>query len=143
MGEQEVAAYAELHRFVFESSSMTSEWRARALRTPQYQSDLDLVISAPDGSLAAFCVGWFDPNCHVGQIEPIGVHPRFRRHGLARILLLTMLHRFKWHGAISAFIEPFSENTPIHRASEAVGFQHIHTIHRLGKWVNLPVGGDK
>lgn len=136
MGEQEVADYAELHRLAFESSSMTSEWRARSLRTPQYRSDLDLVISAPDGSLAAFCVGWFDQDRHMAQIEPIGVHPRFRRHGLAHTLLLTMLHRFKLHGATSAFIEPFSDNTPIHRASEAVGFQRVHTIHRLGKWVN-------
>jgi mycothiol synthase len=139
MGEQEVASYIELHRLAFESSSMTSAWRVRSLRTPQYRSDLDLVISTPDGSLVAFCVGWFDPDRHVAQIEPIGVHPRFRRHGLARTLLLTMLHRFKLHGATSAFIEPFSDNAPIHRASEAVGFQRIHTIHRMGKWVNQPV----
>ncbi|EFH82907.1 GCN5-related N-acetyltransferase [Ktedonobacter racemifer DSM 44963] len=139
MGEQEVADYAELHRLAFESASMTSEWRARSLCTPQYRSDLDLVICAPDGLLAAFCVGWYDPGRHVAQIEPIGVHPRFRRHGLARTLLLTMLHRFKLYGATSAFIEPFSANMPIHRASEAVGFQRVHTIHRLGKWVNQPV----
>jgi hypothetical protein len=50
-----------------------------------------------------------------------------------------MLHRFKAYGATSAFIEPFLDNAPIHRASEAVGFQQVHTIHRLGKWVNLPV----
>lgn len=136
MGEQEVAGYVELHRLAFESASMTSEWRARSLRTPQYLSDLDLVICAPDGSLAAFCVGWFDQDRRVAQIEPIGVHPRFRRLGLAYTLLRTMLHRFKLHGATSAFIEPFSDNMPIHRASEAAGFQRVHTIHRLGKRVN-------
>lgn len=138
MGEQEVATYAELHRLAFESASMTPEWRARTLRTPQYRPDLDLVISAPDGSLVGFCVGWFDPQRQAAHIEPIGVHPRYRRHGLARTLLLTMLHRFKLYGATSAFIEPFSSNTPIHRTVETVGFQRIHTIRRLGKWANAP-----
>jgi hypothetical protein len=55
-GEQEAAAYAELHRAAFESTSMTSEWRARTIRMPQYRPELDLVVSAPDGSLAGFCV---------------------------------------------------------------------------------------
>src|SRR6185312_3886491 len=45
-GEQEAAAYAETHRAAFQSDSMTTEWRARTLRTPQYLPDLDLVISA-------------------------------------------------------------------------------------------------
>lgn len=139
LGEQEVAGYAELHRFAFESASMASEWRAHSLRAPHYRSDLDLVICASDGSLAAFCVGWFDQDRRVAQIEPIGVHPDFRRRGLARALFLEMLHRFRAHGATSACIEPFSENVPIHRASEAVGFQRVHTIHRLGKWINQPV----
>lgn len=139
LGTQEAATYAELHRTAFNSHSMTFEWRARTLRIQEYRPELDLVISAPDGSLAGFCVGWFDPDRRVAQIEPIGVHPRFHRHGLARTLLLTMLHRFKAHGATSAFIEPFLDNAPIHRTSEAVGFQQVHTIHRLGKWVNQPV----
>ncbi len=138
MGAQETAAYAELHRTAFGTTSMTPEWRARTLRTQEYRPELDLVISAPDGSLAAFCVGWFDPDRRAAQIEPIGVHPRFHRRGLARTLLLAMLHRFKAHGATSAFIEPFLDNLPIHRACEAVGFQQVHTIQRLGKWIKQP-----
>lgn len=140
-GEQEAAAYSELHRAAFESASMTPRWRGRTLRMPQYRPELDLVVAAPCGELAAFCVGWFDPERQLAQIEPIGVHPRFRRRGLARVLLLEMLHRFKAHGATSAFIEPFSDNTHIHRASESVGFQRVHTVHARGKWVNQPAPG--
>ncbi len=135
-GEQETAAYSELHRVTFESTSMTPQWRARTLRMPRYRPELDLVIVAPDGALAAFCVGWFDAERQLAHVEPIGVHPRFRRRGLARVVLLEMLHRFKAHGATSAFTEPFSHNIPIHRVNESVGFQRVHTAHPQGKWVN-------
>ncbi|MEO9085548.1 MAG: GNAT family N-acetyltransferase [Ktedonobacteraceae bacterium] len=134
-GAQETAAYAEVHRAAFESTSMTPEWRARTIRMPQYRSELDLVVTAPDGSLAGFCIGWLVPERRVAQIEPIGVHPRFQRLGLGRILLLEMLRRFKAQGASSAIIEPYTGNAPIHRACEAVGFQQAHTIRSKGKWL--------
>lgn len=127
-GEQEVAAYTELHRAAFESTSMTPAWRIRTLRMPSYLPDLDLVISAPDGSLAGFCVGWFDPAHLVAQVEPIGVHPRFHRLGLGRILLLEMLRRFKKHGANSAIVETDGDRISARSAYESVGFQQIHTI---------------
>lgn len=136
-GEQEVTAYAELHRAAFKSASMTPEWRARTLRMPKYRPELDLVISAPDGSLAAFCIGWLAPARSAAQIEPIGVHPRFQGRGLGRILFLEMLHRFQALGATYACVEPSSENLPMHRACQAVGFQQAHLIRRRGKWVNI------
>jgi ribosomal protein S18 acetylase RimI-like enzyme len=138
-GEQEAAAYAELHRAAFESTSMTPEWRARTIRMPQYRPELDLVVCAPDGSLAGFCVGWFEPARNVAQVEPLGVHPRFHQLGLGRVLLLEMLRRFKEHGAESAFVETDLDRTPARRAYESVGFQQVHTIRRKGKWVNQPV----
>lgn len=136
MGEQEVAPYVELHRAAFESTSMTPEWRARTIRVPQYRPELDLVICAPDGSLAGFCVGWLEPSRSLAQIEPIGVHPRFHQHGLGRVLLLEMLHRFKEHGASSAIVETNLDRAPARRAYETVGFQQTHTICRKGKWLN-------
>ena len=138
-GEQEAAAYSELHRAAFKSTSMTPQWRARTLRMPQYRPELDLVAVAPGGELVGFCVGWFDAERLVAEVEPIGVHPRFRLRGLARVLLLEMLHRFKAQGATSASIESFIDNLPIHRVSESVGFQRIHTIRSQGKWVNQPM----
>lgn len=136
MGEQEAAACAELQRAAFESTSMTAEWRARAIRTPQYRPELDLVIGSPDGALAGFCVGWFEPARRIAQIEPIGVHPRFQQLGLGRILLLEMLHRFKAHGADCAILETNIDRAPARHAYESVGFQQIHTIRRRGKWVD-------
>ena len=47
-GEDEVEDYVQLHRAVFESKSMTTEWRSRTLRRPEYEADLDLVAVAPE-----------------------------------------------------------------------------------------------
>lgn len=138
-GEQEVVAYTEVHRAAFESISMTPEWRARTLHMPTYRPELDLVISAPDGSLVGFCVGWFDPSRKIAQIEPIGVHSRFHKLGLGRILLLEILRRFKEHGANSAIVETDVDRTPARRAYESVGFQLVHTIPCRGKWLSYPV----
>jgi mycothiol synthase len=138
-GEQEVAAYTEVHRAAFESTSMTPEWRARTIRTPQYRPEFDLVVTAPDGSFAGFCVGWFVPERRIAQIEPLGVHPRFHQRGLGRILLLEILRRFKEHGANSAVVETDVDRTSARRAYKSVGFQQVHTIPCKGKWLNQSV----
>lgn len=136
-GEAEADAYAALHRAAFESASMTAEWRRRTLQMPQYRTDLDLVIAAPDGSLAGFCVGWYAPTRRVAQVEPIGVHPRYQRLGLARVLLLEMLHRFKSIGAERAMLETNLERGPARRAYASVGFQQTHTVRRAETWVSV------
>ncbi len=137
-GAAEAAAYAEVHRAAFESDSMTPEWRARTLRMPQHRPELDLVVEAPDGSLAGFCVGWLDSARRVAQIEPLGVHPRFHRLGLGRILLLEMLRRFKAHGAGYALVETNLGRSAARRAYESAGFEQVHTVARKEKWVNPP-----
>lgn len=135
-GESEADAYAELHRAAFESTSMTGNWRRRTLQMSAYRSDLDLVVAAPDGALAAFCVGWYAPTRGLAQVEPMGVHPRYQRLGLARVLLLEVLHRFKAIGATRAILETNVERTPARRAYASVGFQQRHTVRRAEKWVS-------
>ena len=135
-GEQEVNAYAELHRAAFDSTSMTPDWRARTLRMPHYRPELDLVVAAPDGTLAGFCVGWFNEERQIGQIEPMGVHPRFQKLGIGRALLFEILRRFKEHGAAYALVETEVDRFAAQRAYESVGFRPVHTIRAKGKWVN-------
>src|SRR5579872_744353 len=137
-GEQEVSGYVELHRAAFESTSMTCDWRLRTLHMPQYQPELDIVAVAPDGSLAGFCVGWLNAERYTGQVEPLGVHPRFHHMGIGRALLLESLRRFKAHGANSVLVETESDRNIARNAYEAVGFQPIHTIFRKGRWVTEP-----
>lgn len=131
----EAEAYTVLHRAAFESTSMTADWRTRTLFAPRHASDFDRVVVAPDGTLAGFCVAWFDEQRHVGQIEPIGVLPAFHHMGLARALLFDMFRRFQQRGAQHIYVETEDDRGPARAAYEAVGFQIKHRLWKLGKYV--------
>ena len=129
--ESEVGAYVQLHRAVFESKSMTAEWRSRVLRQPEYRADLDLVAAAPDGRLAAFCVGWLgndaDGRC-LGQIEPLGVHEDFRNLGLGRAILCEGLRRLYSRGADKVYVETDKYRNAALGLYEGVGFRSIRDV---------------
>ncbi len=50
--------------------------------THLYRPELDLVVEAVDGTLAASCIAWYDPLTGCAEIEPMGVVPQHRRRGL-------------------------------------------------------------
>lgn len=124
-GASEVEAYVRLQRAVFETETMTTEWRARTLRCPEYHADLDLVAVAPDGRLAAFCVCWCDRDAdgkRTGQIEPLGVHKDFRQLGLGRAILLEGLRRLYACGADTVCVETDNYRDAALELYEGVGF---------------------
>ena len=55
-GEHEVDALVALHRAAFGTEAMTVEERLAMMRAPDYDAALDLVVVAPDGQLAAYCM---------------------------------------------------------------------------------------
>ena len=124
-GLSEVAAYVDLHQTVFESKSMRVEWRTRTLQQSAYRPDLDLVVVAPDGRLAAFCVGWLHQGVdgNRGQIEPMGVHPDFRSLGLGRAILSEGLRRLYAQGAQEVFVETDNYRDAAFALYESVGFR--------------------
>jgi ribosomal protein S18 acetylase RimI-like enzyme len=132
-GATEVDAYVALHRAAFASTAMTADWRARTLRMPQYVPALDLVAVAADGALASFCVCWLDAARRLGQIEPLGVHPTYQRHGLGRALLLEAFARLRAHGATTVIVETESDRLPARQAYAAAGFEIAHRVARKGR----------
>lgn len=131
-GEMEIDVYVDLHRAVFESNSMTPEWRRRTLARPEYRADLDLVAVAPDGWLAAFCVCWLNSESTAGittgQVEPLGVHADFRKLGLGRSILSEGLGRLQELGALSMSVETDNYRGEAFLLYESVGFrtaQHV------------------
>jgi mycothiol synthase len=102
------------------------EWRARTLHMPLYIPELDIVAVAPDGRLAAFCVGWALPDQTEAQVEPPGVHPDFQHLGLGRAVLLEGLRRMQMIGARHAHVETYSVNDPARGLYESVGFRVAH-----------------
>lgn len=125
-GAAEVPAYVDLHRAVFESKSMTVEWRARTLQRPAYRPDLDLLAVAPDGRPAGFCILWLDGE--TGQVEPLGVHADFRRLGLGRALLAEGLRRLHAAGAREVYVETDNYRDAALETYEAAGFRLVEEV---------------
>ncbi len=127
-GLSEVPAYVALHRAVFESTTMTEAWRARTLLHPDYQPDLDIVVEAPDGRLAAFCICWFDAGTRVGRVEPLGCHKDFRRYALGRVALSEGLRRLQSRGAERIYLETDRGRKTALRLYESFDFQVIQNV---------------
>ena len=131
-GQQEVAAYVELHRLAFGTENMTEAWRRRVLMRQEYKPELDLVVEAPDGRLAAFCVGWFDPVGRAGrpegQIEPMGVREEYRGLGLGRAILGECLRGLRALGAGQIWVETDNFRDAAMGLYEAAGFQVVEKV---------------
>jgi len=130
-GPGEVEAYVELHRSVFETKNMTVEWRLRTLSHPDYVPDLDLVVAAPDGRLAAFCIGWLNrrpASKPSGQIEPLGCHKDFRKYALGRVALSECLRRLQACGMQKIHVETDNYRNTAIALYRSVGFRVIRNI---------------
>ena len=122
-GEGEVEDLAALHRAAFGTQHMTAEGRLAIMRAPGYIPELDWVAVAPSGELAAFCIcGFEDETRQVGYTDPIGTHPRYQRLGLARALVCAGLQELQHRGARTVRLGTSSENLPMQRLAESLGF---------------------
>lgn len=125
-GEKEVPAYVHLHQTVFGSKNMRLEWRTRFLQQPHYHPDLDIVVQAPEGTLAAFCIGWIMEDNHgnlQGQIEPLGCHPDFRHYALGRVALCEVIDRLIKMGVETISVETDNYRDTAFRLYQSVGFE--------------------
>ena len=125
-GESEVPALVALHRAAFGTENMTGEERIAIMRVPTYEPDLDLVLVAPNGELAAFCVcGMEDAENGVGYTDPIGVHPRYQKLGLGKTVVTAGLIALKERGAKKVTLGTSSENEAMQRLAESLGFRIV------------------
>ncbi len=85
-GVDEAGAIADVHSAGF-GSAWTPELYRRVMESPGYAPDRELLVEAPDGSLAGFCVTWPDEINRVGYFEPVAVHPDHRRLRLGSALM--------------------------------------------------------
>jgi len=124
-GAPEVEAYVAMHRDAWSDrrpSSYTVEAHRRVMAMPGYERELNPVVVAPDGVLAASCVCWLDRRTRTAEIEPLGTRPAFRRRGLGRALVLEALRRMRAHGATRALVYGVSGNEPARRLYLSTGF---------------------
>jgi ribosomal protein S18 acetylase RimI-like enzyme len=93
-----------IHRVVWEPSRVTEESYANVMAAWPYRADLDCVVEATDGSFAAYCLAWLDPDNGVGELEPVGTHPDHRRRRLASAVCRFAQRRLREEGAERAIV---------------------------------------
>jgi ribosomal protein S18 acetylase RimI-like enzyme len=127
----DLEARVELHRIVWAPSRVTVESYTKLQTVWPYRADLDCVVEAPDGSLVAYCLAWLDDANRVGELEPVGTHPDYRRRGLASAVCRFALRRLREEGAERAIVYslPDSEATALY---ESIGLrQHDRSVELL------------
>ncbi len=66
---------------------------------------------------------WVDPLTKVGQFEPVGTAPDFRRQGLAQAVLHEGLRRMQQRGAERAIVIVEAAEEAARQLYAAVGFE--------------------
>jgi mycothiol synthase len=133
-GEPEAETWVELHRAAHGTEKMTVEYKLAMMRTPYYDTAMDLVAVSPDGILAAYCVCFINieenalTGLGIGHTDPIATHPDFQRRGLSKALMLTGLSLLKERAMHTACLGTSSDNIAMQRTAEAVGFRITRNI---------------
>jgi ribosomal protein S18 acetylase RimI-like enzyme len=123
VGEDDVPERVSIHREVWAPSRVTESSYAQVRAQWPYRESLDCVVEAPDGRFAAYCLCWPDDANRVGEFEPVGVRPEFRRRGLGAAACTFALGRLYEEGGRQAIVYCASE--PACKLYESLGFR-IH-----------------
>ena len=126
LGSELDDAYVELHRAAWSTWAPSTYDRAMhdvVTAMPDFDRALVPIVVAPDGRLAASCIGWFDPRTRTAEIEPLGTRPEFRQLGLARAVVDEVVRRSARRGAKTVVVWGVSANPVAVRLYESAGFR--------------------
>jgi ribosomal protein S18 acetylase RimI-like enzyme len=117
----------EVHRAAWLPSKLTLDTYRRLMVTWPYREVFDIVAVAPDGTFAACCIGWLDPDTRSAEIEPVGTHPGYRRQGLAQAVVAECIERLGVAGCEEVVIKPRGDDAyPVPRQVYAgLGFETV------------------
>jgi ribosomal protein S18 acetylase RimI-like enzyme len=129
-GDADAARWVAVHKTAFTGSRFDVARRLHLTSVPPHRPELDLAVEAPDGSFAAYCLGWYDEQNKTGEFEPVGASPEHRRRGLAAAVSIAVLHGFLAAGAQRAIVNARGDaDYPApRRLYESLGFrEHTRT----------------
>jgi mycothiol synthase len=143
-GHNEAEAWVEMFNLSFVDHPNHSPWKVdqvlHYLDEPIYQSNLNLVAAAPDGTLAGFCWMLVNPEDNartgrkVGEIDVLGTRRGYRKLGLGRALLLEGMRRLQQAGMEAVQLGVAANNpTGALKLYESAGFQARSTWILFGK----------
>ncbi len=124
-GAAEFAERVAIHREVWRPSKVTLDAYRRLRTAPGYSPELDLVVVAPDGAFAAYCLCWLDSANACGEFEPVGMRAAYRGWGLGKALMLEGLRRLRACGAKTAIVYSVGDNEAAVRLYQSAGFQPV------------------
>jgi ribosomal protein S18 acetylase RimI-like enzyme len=82
----------------FPNTTLNEEKYFSTFKAPSYNPELDISIVGPGGLQVAYCMGWVNARTKQGVIEPVGVHSRYRRQGLATSVITECFIRMQDKG---------------------------------------------
>lgn len=127
-----------VHQAAWGSSKFTGEVYTHTRANWPYRADLDVGVVGPDDRWAAYTIAWFDENARIGELEPVGTVPEFRRRGLGAAACLSALHRLRDAGATSCIVVAVTDpnNQGPRKLYESIGFKvaaRVQTFRRANK----------
>jgi len=125
IGVEDAAALAEVHNAAF-GSIWTPDLYQKVMESPGYDPERELVIQAPDGSFAAFCIIWFDHLNQMGLFEPVGTHKNHRRRGFGRGIMQYGMQKMTAVGMKFASVAHFGNNDAARGLYQNLGFKPWH-----------------
>jgi len=82
------ASWRAFHPDEPDSEYQGSDWYLSNIAAqPLYRPELDLVVAAPNGQIAAFTTIWVDEVTNTACFEPVGTAPEYQRRGLGKALM--------------------------------------------------------
>lgn len=131
-GVDEADKLADVHAGAF-GSSWTPEEYATLMQSPGYDVEREIVVVAPDGRFAAFCIYWLDTVNRIGLFEPVGTHHDFQRMGLGRALMYETMRRMQSAGMQFAEINYYLDNNASSGLYQTIGFEPLYSIYSYNK----------
>jgi ribosomal protein S18 acetylase RimI-like enzyme len=128
--------YIALHRAAWSThapSSYRRELHDVVTAMPDFRRDMVPIVVAPDGTLAASCIGWIDVPSRSAEIEPLGTHPEHRRLGLATALVHEVARRARERGVRSIMVWGSHNNRAAIQTYTSAGHEPYRTVHELRK----------
>lgn len=126
-------ALAVVHSGAFGSNWIPEIYRDEVMDRPGYAPEHEMIVVAPDGRFAAFCVYWLDTVNKVGLFEPVGTHEDFQRRGLSRALLNHTLALMRAQGMEAAEIGHETDNPASSNLYASLGFKFYQHVWRYSR----------
>jgi ribosomal protein S18 acetylase RimI-like enzyme len=126
--ENEIQEWLDLHLAANPGGQLDEEYRRAMMVAPNYNPNLDLVLVTASGGMAAYCVCTPEPQPDgtiIGFTDPVAVHPNFQGMHLGKAILSYGILELQKMGAVRIELSTSSENQPMQRLAESVGFHVI------------------